>query len=155
MVTDTSVATCAGRSPSGRRPFRKQRTVNPLMAPARYNLLYASSTTRRSPGNRPRLHDSSSTQRRKGAVVLTARPLRRFGYGPQNPVGQSAQDVSFSKNSAMSSGGQSVARFVSLSTWATVMRQRDTYFPSESTMVHSISASGPRNSRTNEVMVIS
>jgi hypothetical protein len=27
-VTDTSVATCAGHSPSGWRSFRKQRTVN-------------------------------------------------------------------------------------------------------------------------------
>jgi hypothetical protein len=32
MVTDTSVATCAGYSPSGRRSFREQRTVNPLIA---------------------------------------------------------------------------------------------------------------------------
>jgi hypothetical protein len=40
MVTDTSVATCAGHSPSGRRSFRKQRTVNPPIAPARYNFLY-------------------------------------------------------------------------------------------------------------------
>jgi len=28
-----SLATCAGHQPSGRRSFRKQRTVNPLMAP--------------------------------------------------------------------------------------------------------------------------
>jgi hypothetical protein len=43
MVTDTSVATCAGHSPSGRRSFRKQRTVNPLTGPARYNFPYSSS----------------------------------------------------------------------------------------------------------------
>jgi hypothetical protein len=41
MVTDTSVATYAGHSPSGRWPFRKQRTVNPLMAPACYNFPYS------------------------------------------------------------------------------------------------------------------
>jgi hypothetical protein len=39
--------------------------------------------------------------------------------------------------------------------WATVMKQRETVFPAESTMAPSMSASGPRNSRTNEVMVIS
>jgi hypothetical protein len=33
MVTDTSVATCAGHRPSGGRSFRKQRTVNPPIAP--------------------------------------------------------------------------------------------------------------------------
>jgi hypothetical protein len=31
MVTGTNMATCAGHSPSGRRSFRKQRTVNPLI----------------------------------------------------------------------------------------------------------------------------
>ena len=35
------------------------------------------------------------------------------------------------------------------------MAQRDTFLPVESAMVHSMSASGPRNSRTNDVMVIS
>jgi hypothetical protein len=29
MAADTSVAMCAGHQPSGRRSFRKQRTVNP------------------------------------------------------------------------------------------------------------------------------
>jgi hypothetical protein len=42
MVIDTSVATCAGHSPSGRWSFRKQWTVNPLIVPARYNFLYSS-----------------------------------------------------------------------------------------------------------------
>jgi hypothetical protein len=35
-----------------------------------------------------------------------------------------------------------------LSMWATVMRQRETVFPAESTMAPSMGASGPRNSRT-------
>jgi hypothetical protein len=47
MAIDASLATCAGHQPSGgrslERPFRKQRTVNPLMVPARYNFLYFSS----------------------------------------------------------------------------------------------------------------
>jgi hypothetical protein len=43
MAIDTSPATCTGHQPSGRRSFRKQRTVNPLMVPARYNFLYSSS----------------------------------------------------------------------------------------------------------------
>jgi hypothetical protein len=45
MVADTGLATCAGHLPSGGRSFRKQRTVNPLIVPARYNFLYASSRT--------------------------------------------------------------------------------------------------------------
>jgi hypothetical protein len=68
MAIDTSLANCAGHQPSGerslQRPFRKQRTVNPLIVPSRYNFLYASSrpalraasgpaATRRPPGNRP------------------------------------------------------------------------------------------------------
>jgi hypothetical protein len=47
MVTDTSVATCAGHQLSGLRLFRKQqRTVNPPIVPARYNVLYLSSRLR-------------------------------------------------------------------------------------------------------------
>jgi hypothetical protein len=42
MAIDTSPATCAGHHPSGRRSFRKQRTVNPPIASARYNFLYSS-----------------------------------------------------------------------------------------------------------------
>jgi hypothetical protein len=42
-AADTSLATCTGHRLSGRRSFRKQRTVNPLMVPARYNFLYSSS----------------------------------------------------------------------------------------------------------------
>jgi hypothetical protein len=61
----------------------------------------------------------------------------------------------FSKNNATASAGQSIARFVSLATQATIMRQRDTFFPALSTIAHSMCASGPRNSRTNDVMVIS
>jgi hypothetical protein len=44
MALDTSRATCAGHQLSGGRSFRKQRTVNPLIVPARYSFLYASST---------------------------------------------------------------------------------------------------------------
>jgi hypothetical protein len=43
LAIDTSPATCAGHQPSGRRSFRKQRTVNPPIAPTRYNFLYSSS----------------------------------------------------------------------------------------------------------------
>jgi hypothetical protein len=41
MAIDTSLATCAGHQPSERQWFRKQRTVNPLIVPARYNFLYS------------------------------------------------------------------------------------------------------------------
>ena len=63
MALDASVAMCAGYQSPGGRSFRKQRTVNPLMVPARYNFLYFSSrpalraasgpaATRRPPGDR-------------------------------------------------------------------------------------------------------
>jgi len=46
MAIDTSLTKCAGHQPSGERslerPFRKQRTVNPPIVPARYNFLYSS-----------------------------------------------------------------------------------------------------------------
>ena len=38
IAADTGLATRAGHQPSGRRSFRKQRTVNPPIA--RYNFLY-------------------------------------------------------------------------------------------------------------------
>jgi hypothetical protein len=41
-AADTNMATYTGHWPSGRRSFRKQRTVNLLMVPARYNFLYCS-----------------------------------------------------------------------------------------------------------------
>jgi hypothetical protein len=37
MAMDTSLTTCARHQPSGRRSFPKQRTVNPPIAPTRYN----------------------------------------------------------------------------------------------------------------------
>jgi hypothetical protein len=43
LVTDTSLVRCAGHQPPGRRSFRKRRTVNPPIAPARYDFLYSSS----------------------------------------------------------------------------------------------------------------
>jgi hypothetical protein len=43
LATGSSLATYAGHQPSGRRSFPKQRTVNPLTIPARYNFLYSSS----------------------------------------------------------------------------------------------------------------
>jgi hypothetical protein len=42
MAIESSLSACAGHLPSGRRSFRKQRTVNPPIAPARYNFLYSS-----------------------------------------------------------------------------------------------------------------
>src|SRR4029450_3941003 len=38
-AADTNMATYTGHWPSGRRSFRKQRTVNPPIVPARYNFL--------------------------------------------------------------------------------------------------------------------
>jgi hypothetical protein len=99
MVTDTSVAMCAGHSPSRRRSFRKQRTVNPQMVPARFNCplpflkaslraaasvaALAPATTRRSPWNRLALplgvaHRAAG---RHSAVTAT-------GLGRQQPPGR-------------------------------------------------------------------
>jgi hypothetical protein len=41
VAIDTSLATSAGHQPSGGQWFRKQRTVNPPIVPARYNFLQA------------------------------------------------------------------------------------------------------------------
>jgi hypothetical protein len=43
MAIDTSLATCAGHQPSGGWSFRKQRTVNPLIVPARFDFFCSSS----------------------------------------------------------------------------------------------------------------
>jgi hypothetical protein len=40
---DTSLATSSGHQPYQGQSFRKQRTVNPPIAPTRYNFLYSSS----------------------------------------------------------------------------------------------------------------
>ena len=53
IAVDTSRASCAGHQLSGRRSFRKQRTVNPLMVPARYNFLYSSFKAGPAGGLRP------------------------------------------------------------------------------------------------------
>jgi hypothetical protein len=53
MAIDTSLASYAGHRPSGGWWFRKQRTVNPPMVPARYNFLYASSRPARRPPSGP------------------------------------------------------------------------------------------------------
>lgn len=80
-VTAASVATCAGHSPSGRWSFRKQRTVNPLIVPARYNYLYFSSrpalrpaATPRSPGNRPHPLPAMVRTSRRPATPHPPRP---------------------------------------------------------------------------------
>jgi hypothetical protein len=39
MAIDSTLAKRAGHQPSGERPFRKQRTVNPPMVPAQSNFL--------------------------------------------------------------------------------------------------------------------
>jgi hypothetical protein len=61
MSTDTSLAACAGQRPSGRRSFRKQRTVNPPIAlcqaspePAHRRSLRLVTTSSTLPQGRPR-----------------------------------------------------------------------------------------------------
>jgi hypothetical protein len=67
IAADTGLATRAGHQPSGRRSFRKQRTVNPLMVPARYNFLYSSS--------RPALRAAACGGRpRPAAICADKRP---------------------------------------------------------------------------------
>ena len=71
-VTAASVATCAGHSPSGRWSFRKQRTVNPLIVPARYDYLYFSSRPALRPAATPR-----SSGRRPHPLPAMVRTSRR------------------------------------------------------------------------------
>jgi hypothetical protein len=57
MAIDTSLATCAGHHPSGHHPsggrsFRKQRTVNPPIVPARYIFVDFSSRSALRPGDK-------------------------------------------------------------------------------------------------------
>jgi hypothetical protein len=83
-AADTSMATCTGHWPSGRRSFRKQRTVNPLIVPARYNFLYAIPQDRPAGGLRPpsagnttsQVLPSSARNLAGKATVLPARPSR-------------------------------------------------------------------------------
>ena len=98
------------------------------------------------------LRDPRRPAHTRREVSASRYPRRGFISAPDKTASQTG---SRSKNTSMRSGGQSVARLVFLSMWATVMRQRETVFPAESTMARSMRASGPRNSRTNEVMVIS
>jgi hypothetical protein len=42
LAINTTLTASAGHQSSGQWSFRKQRTVNPLMVPARYNFLYCS-----------------------------------------------------------------------------------------------------------------
>jgi hypothetical protein len=81
-ATDASLATCAGHQPSGRRSFRKQRTVNPLMASTRYNFLY-------SPQGRPaggRLRRPSSAGRT--AASCSSPTWVRHGHPRSATVGR-------------------------------------------------------------------
>ena len=62
----------AGHSPSGRWSFRKQRTVKPLIVPARYNYLYISSRPALRPAATPR-----SSGRRPHPLPAMVRTSRR------------------------------------------------------------------------------
>jgi hypothetical protein len=81
MALDASLATCAGHQLSGGRSFRKQRTVNPLIVPARYNFLYSSSRppSAGSPidgGTGPPDHADMRRMNRRLAALLEAHPGR-------------------------------------------------------------------------------
>jgi hypothetical protein len=88
VATESSLSAWAGHLPSGRQSFRKQRTVNPLMVPVRYNFLYSSSRSAlRAPG--PARHnwhsapavvnERSTTDTRPGSGAVTIRK-RRGGW---------------------------------------------------------------------------
>jgi hypothetical protein len=52
MALDASVAMCAGYQSPGGRSFRKQRTVNPPIVPARYTFVDFSSRSALRPGDK-------------------------------------------------------------------------------------------------------
>jgi hypothetical protein len=81
MAIDTGLARCAGHQPSGERslerPFRKQRTVNPLMVPARYNFLcFSSRPALRAAacGGRPRAGSDTTVTREPASPSTQADP---------------------------------------------------------------------------------
>jgi hypothetical protein len=76
MAIVSGLSASAGHLPSGRRSFRKQRTVNPLTAPARYNFLYSSSSACCSAPHST--SDTSSLQACRPCPVGTFRLGRRF-----------------------------------------------------------------------------
>jgi hypothetical protein len=84
MAIDTSPVMCAGHQLSGRRLSRKQRTVNPPIAPARHNFLCSSQAARR-PGS-----DTTVT----GEPVPAARAGRsRPGLASLDPLCSVAQPL--------------------------------------------------------------
>jgi hypothetical protein len=79
---DVSLATLAGHLPSGRRSFRKQRTVNPPLVPARYNVLYSSSGSAlraAACGGRPRAGSDSTVAGRPASPPRRVRRHRAVG----------------------------------------------------------------------------
>jgi hypothetical protein len=75
IASDTGLATCAGHRPSGGRSLRKQRTVNPPIAPTRYNFLYSSSRPAlrtAACGGRPRAGSAKDSCRVTGLTFQSA-----------------------------------------------------------------------------------
>jgi len=85
-VTAASVATCAGHSPSGRWSFRKQRTVNPLIVPARYDYLYFSSRPALRPGS-----DTAVTGEPASPSTRHGTNLSPAGYAAPTSAGVTVQ----------------------------------------------------------------
>ena len=76
IAIDTSLATSAGHQPSGGRSSRKQRTVNPLIVPARCNFLYSSSRSAlRAASGRPLARRRHNGHRGTGPTENTGSPL--------------------------------------------------------------------------------
>jgi hypothetical protein len=71
MAIDTSPAADARHQPSDGRSLRKQRTVNPLIVPARYNFLY--------PSSRPALRAAACSGRPRPAQPYGRKALLRVG----------------------------------------------------------------------------
>jgi len=65
----TGLARCAGHRPSRGRSLRKRQTVNPLIVPARYNFLYASSR----PSSAGRTHQRRSDTNLQAQVHVACR----------------------------------------------------------------------------------
>ena len=93
LAIDTGLARCAGHQPSGERslerPLRRQRTVNPLIVPARYNFLYASSRPAlraAACGGRPRPAASPTGQRGVASPPWTCRRSRPRLLDPDSCV---------------------------------------------------------------------
>jgi hypothetical protein len=109
----SALAISAGHQPSGARWFRKQRTVNPLIVPTRYNFLYSSS--------RPALRAASGRRPARDDTTVTREPASPNGRVLGSPRGSSTRPL----NVAYCLGGSSINSYIA--SWSFLASSRVVY----------------------------